>query len=81
MERYELNEKGLVVSETLQNGDKIEISFKIWDGSKAGKTNRWYVKRAGEQIGWIAEDLSKAEGKTSTNTHYLNLMIKAMQNK
>lgn len=72
MERYELI-NGIPAIEILRNGDKIAIKFKEWQNT------RYYVTRAGEQIGWIAMDLSEVGGKTSTNTHYLNLMVKAMK--
>lgn len=70
--QFELNEKGLVVKETGE-GYAVAVNMKEWNGK------RYYVTRDNKQIGWIATDLSKAEGTTSTHTHWLNQMVKAMK--
>lgn len=70
--RFELNEKGMVTKE-IGDGYQVPVSMSAW------KDIRYYVKRDGKQIGWIATDLSRAEGTSSTHTFWLNQMLEAMR--
>jgi hypothetical protein len=70
-------EKGLIVEEILSNGSTLKVDMKYWE---KGNIKRYYVTRAGEQIGWISADYSSGQGqRSSTNQTYINRMVEALK--
>ncbi len=65
-------ENDLVVAE-----DQFPVQMKKWN-SPNGKITRYYVTRAGKQVGWISEDKKSGQGKTSTEQTYINRYVEAL---
>lgn len=76
---YIYNDKQQAITgEILPSGTIVAINLNKWS-SPNGDVNRYYVSRGGKKIGWIAQDLAKCNANTSTEQHWVNNIMAAMQ--
>lgn len=76
---YIYNDKQQAITgEILPSGTIVDINLNMWS-SPDGNVNRYYVSRGGKKIGWIAQELDKCNGNSSTEQHWVNNIMMAMQ--
>lgn len=77
MKKYTIQD-GIITAENYSDTKAFPVIMKKWTNTE-GTMTRYYVKRAGEQIGWISGDKTTGKGQgSSTNQTYIDRMVKAL---